>query len=167
MDELKEIKLKNYQYLNEVAIKGETLFTGSSLMELFPICEIARSRGVDDIIYNRGISGLNTDEFLQHIHPLLLDLQPSKVFINIGTNDTHTHIVFQNRAVCTAAQSNRLAVIGWNTGSQRATSRHQTISMIHQRRNDQIQSFQTSCTAHDITMIERQHDCAPVSRKNL
>jgi len=67
MDELKEIKLKNYQYLNEVAIKGETLFTGSSLMELFPICEIARSRGVDDIIYNRGISGLNTDEFLQHI----------------------------------------------------------------------------------------------------
>ena len=69
MDELKEIKLKNYQYLNEVAIKGETLFTGSSLMELFPICEIARSRGVDDIIYNRGISGLNTDEFLQHIHP--------------------------------------------------------------------------------------------------
>ena len=45
MDELKEIKLKNYQYLNEVAIKGETLFTGSSLMELFPICEIARSRG--------------------------------------------------------------------------------------------------------------------------
>ena len=87
MDELKDIKLKNYQYLNEVAIKGETLFTGSSLMELFPICEIARSRSIDDIIYNRGISGLNTDEFLQHIHPLLLDLQPSKVFINIGTND--------------------------------------------------------------------------------
>lgn len=39
MDELKEIKLKNYQYLNEVAIKGQMLFTGSSLMELFPICE--------------------------------------------------------------------------------------------------------------------------------
>ena len=35
MDELKEIKLKNYQYLNKVAIKGETLFTGSSLMEIF------------------------------------------------------------------------------------------------------------------------------------
>ena len=56
-------------------------------MELFPICEIARSRGIDDIIYNRGISGLNMDEFLQHIYPLLLDLRPTKVFINIGTND--------------------------------------------------------------------------------
>ena len=44
MDELKEIKLKNYQYLNEVAIKGETLFTGSSLMELFPF---VKSLGVE------------------------------------------------------------------------------------------------------------------------
>lgn len=26
MDELKETKLKNYQYLNEVVIKGEMLF---------------------------------------------------------------------------------------------------------------------------------------------
>ena len=40
MDELKEIKLKNYQYLNEVAIKVETLFTGSSLMELFPFVKL-------------------------------------------------------------------------------------------------------------------------------
>ncbi len=30
---------------------------------------------------------MNTDEFLQHIHPLILDLQPAKVFINIGIND--------------------------------------------------------------------------------
>ncbi|MFQ7167058.1 MAG: GDSL-type esterase/lipase family protein [Streptococcus sp.] len=86
MDELKDIKLKNYQYLNEVAIK-EKRSSRAPLYGAFPICEIARSRSIDDIIYNRGISGLNTDEFLQHIHPLLLDLQPSKVFINIGTND--------------------------------------------------------------------------------
>lgn len=63
------------------------LFIVSSLMELFPLCELARSRGIDDIIYNRGISGLNTNEFVQHIHPLLLDLRPTKVFSNIGTND--------------------------------------------------------------------------------
>ncbi|MFR2079066.1 MAG: hypothetical protein ACLS3V_05650 [Streptococcus sp.] len=79
MDELKDIKLKNYQCLNEVAIKGETLFTGSSLMELFPICEIARSRGIDDIIHNRGISGLNTDEFLPAYSFPAFGSQPSKV----------------------------------------------------------------------------------------
>jgi len=38
-------------------------------------------------IYNRGVSGLNTDEFLENIDTLLLDLEPSKIFINIGTND--------------------------------------------------------------------------------
>lgn len=63
------------------------LFIVYSLMELFPLCELARSRGINDIIYNRGISGLITNEFVQHIHPLLLDLRPTKVFINIGTND--------------------------------------------------------------------------------
>ncbi|CAD0169274.1 protein of unknown function [Streptococcus thermophilus] len=30
---------------------------------------------------------MNTDEFVQHIHYLLLDLRPTKVFSNIGTND--------------------------------------------------------------------------------
>lgn len=36
---------------------------------------------------NRGVGGLNTDEFLEYIHILLLDLEPSRIFINIGTND--------------------------------------------------------------------------------
>ena len=56
-------------------------------MEQFPICEIARSKGFDEVIYNRGVGGLNTDEFLENINTLLLDLEPSKIFINIGTND--------------------------------------------------------------------------------
>ena len=56
-------------------------------MEMFPVCEIARSQGIEQVIYNRGVSGLNTDEFLENIDTLLLDLEPSKIFINIGTND--------------------------------------------------------------------------------
>lgn len=81
------LKIKNYDYINQIALKGKILFTGSSLMEMFPVCEIARSRGIEEIIYNRGVGGLNTDEFLEHIDTLLLDLEPSKIFINIGTND--------------------------------------------------------------------------------
>lgn len=56
-------------------------------MEMFPVCEIARSQGIEQVIYNRGVGGLNTDEFLDNIDTLLLDLEPSKIFINIGTND--------------------------------------------------------------------------------
>ena len=76
MTEEQRRKIKNYDYLNQIALKGKTLFTGSSLMEMFPICEIARSRGIEEVVYNRGVGGLNTDEFLEYIHILLLDLEP-------------------------------------------------------------------------------------------
>ena len=84
---VKRMQRRSYQDLNKVARKGQILFTGSSLMEQFPVNEIAMSMGVDKIIYNRGIGGTTTDEFLEHIDTVLLDLAPSKVFINIGTND--------------------------------------------------------------------------------
>lgn len=80
-------KVKSFRALNAVAQKGAILFTGSSLMEQFPICEIARSAGITKPIYNRGIGGTTTDDFLCEINTVLLDLEPSKVFINIGTND--------------------------------------------------------------------------------
>ena len=87
MTEDQKIKIRNYDFLNQMVVKGKILFTGSSLMEMFPVCEIAKSKGIDQVIYNRGVGGLNTDEFLECIHTLLLDLEPSKIFINIGTND--------------------------------------------------------------------------------
>ena len=80
-------KAKNYQILNEHVKKGQILFTGSSLMEQFPIAEIARNHGVEKMIYNRGIGGYTTDDFLTNIDTVLFDLEPSKIFINIGTND--------------------------------------------------------------------------------
>lgn len=83
----KENLWRSYTDLNKIAQKGQILFTGSSLMEQFPINEIAMSMGITKVLYNRGIGGTTTDEFLEHIHTVLLDLEPSKVFINIGTND--------------------------------------------------------------------------------
>lgn len=87
MELAKRTLRRSYQDLNKVARKGQILFTGSSLMEQFPINEIAMSMGITKVIYNRGIGGTTTDEFLEHINTVLLDLAPAKVFINIGTND--------------------------------------------------------------------------------
>ena len=83
-------KVRNFRILNKTAKKGGILFTGSSLMEHFPVCEIAASRGIDKLIYNRGIGGTTSDDFLREIDAVLLGLEPSKVFINIGTNDMTT-----------------------------------------------------------------------------
>ena len=83
----KREKVRSYKDLNTRVQKGQILFTGSSLMEQFPINEIAMSDGCTKVIYNRGIGGTTTDEFLAEIDTVLLDLAPSKLFINIGTND--------------------------------------------------------------------------------
>ena len=83
----KDEKAKNFKFLNQFAVKGQILFTGSSLMEQFPVAELAKDHGIDKIIYNRGIGGYTTDEFMEEIDTVLFDLEPSKLFINIGTND--------------------------------------------------------------------------------
>ncbi len=79
-------KLKQLGQLNRYIQKGQVLFTGSSLMEQFPITEFCLNEGLP-IAYNRSIGGYTTDDFLASVHEMLLDPQPSKVFINIGTND--------------------------------------------------------------------------------
>lgn len=80
-------KLERIRHLNKNVKKGQILFTGSSLMEQFPINEIAMAHGLDVIIYNRGIGGYTIPAMLQAMDEQIFDLEPSKIFINIGTND--------------------------------------------------------------------------------
>lgn len=80
-------KVQNYKELNKLAKKGQILFTGSSLMEQFPICEFCQVLEMEKKVYNRGISGTTTEDFLREIDTVLLELEPSAVFLNIGTND--------------------------------------------------------------------------------
>jgi len=82
-----QTKIKRFQQLNKLARKGQILFTGSSLMEQFPVGELSLFHNLDKIIYNRGIGGFTTDNFIKVIDTVLFDINPSKVFINIGTND--------------------------------------------------------------------------------
>ena len=83
----KEMKVERCREENKAAVKGQTVFTGSSLMEMFPINKLLEEHGDDTIIYNRGVGGFVSDELLAVIDVCTIDLQPSKVFINIGTND--------------------------------------------------------------------------------
>lgn len=86
MDE-KELKIARYREENKTAIPGQTVFTGSSLMEMFPIDKLLKEHGDPTIIYNRGIGGFVSRELLAVIDVCATDLKPAKIFINIGTND--------------------------------------------------------------------------------
>ncbi len=80
-------KLERYRVLNQNVKKGETLFTGSSLMEQFPVNELLMTNGMTNVIYNRGIGGFTTTDMLANMEEMVFATEPSRIFINIGTND--------------------------------------------------------------------------------
>lgn len=79
--------VKKHRQLNKMAIKGQLVFAGSSLMEDFPINEMALTLPGRPVVYNRGIGGDTLDGFAARLDSAVLDLAPRKLFINIGTND--------------------------------------------------------------------------------
>ncbi len=80
-------KLERFRILNQNAKKGEILFTGSSLMEQFPINELLMTKGMHQVVYNRGIGGFTTEDMLRNMEEMVFAVKPRKIFINIGTND--------------------------------------------------------------------------------
>ena len=83
----KEYKVERYRKMNKDIKKGSVLFAGSSLMEMFPIEQFAAEDKLPVTVYNRGIGGFTTDNMLEHMDTQIFAVRPSKIFINIGTND--------------------------------------------------------------------------------
>lgn len=80
-------KIRKYRELNTVAVKGQTVCAGSSLMELFPINELLMNMGSTKKVYNRGMIAYTLEQYDKVLDICVLDLEPSKLFINIGSND--------------------------------------------------------------------------------
>ena len=80
-------KVKSFRDLNKAAKKGQIVFTGSSLCEQFPVNELLMSLGSPAVVYNRGIGGDIISGLKKRMNESVYDLEPKKLFINIGTND--------------------------------------------------------------------------------
>lgn len=80
-------KLESYRQLNRLAKKGQAVFTGSSLMEQFPLNEMLQGEALPYRVYNRGMSGFVAPQLLQVLDVCVVELAPAHVFLNIGTND--------------------------------------------------------------------------------
>lgn len=80
--------LNNYKKLNEKAIKGSSVVLfGADWLSKVPISEISRDSGMDTVIYNRSIKGLSLKDSEKVAEICITQLNPSKVFINLGEND--------------------------------------------------------------------------------
>lgn len=80
--------VRQYHLRNLTAPKGGIVFVGSSLMEMFPIEDwVAELPEPRPLVYNRGVGGYTTSDLLPILDIVAWEMQPGKVFINIGTND--------------------------------------------------------------------------------
>ena len=95
----KEEKITRYRKLNQKVTPGQIVCAGSSLMEMFPVEKFIEEDHLDITIYNRGIGGFITDELLENIDICILDLKPSRLFINIGTNDLSDPAISIDRVI--------------------------------------------------------------------
>ena len=85
--EQKRLLLEAYRYQNREVLKNQILFVGSSLMEMFPVDRWMREIPGAPVCYNRGVGGFTTVDMLIHLDEMVLELEPARIFINIGTND--------------------------------------------------------------------------------
>lgn len=76
-------KKEHYDELNLNASKNEVVFLGDSLTDFYDTDEFFHNVSS----YNRGIAGDTTDGVLARLQSNVICLNPSKVFLQIGTND--------------------------------------------------------------------------------
>ena len=72
-----------YTILNEQAKKNSIVFLGDSLTDFYRTNEFFLNAD----IYNRGIAGNTTDDVLERLQDNVLNIEPRKLFLQIGTND--------------------------------------------------------------------------------
>lgn len=79
--------VERYRIANRTVKPGGIVCAGSSLMEFFPVEQFMQEAGIDLNLHNRGISGFVCDELYAYLDVCVLALRPSRMVINIGTND--------------------------------------------------------------------------------
>lgn len=77
-------RLAGFRADNVKQAKGQIVFVGDSITEFFAL---KKYLGRHYPLLNRGIAGIDSVWLLEHLDVQVLDLEPSKVLIMIGTND--------------------------------------------------------------------------------
>lgn len=85
----KTVKKENFNFLGTLAEEGQIVFTGDSIIELWPLNELfpGLKKETGKEILNRGISGDTSDRLLERLKSNICAVKPSIVYILIGTND--------------------------------------------------------------------------------
>lgn len=93
-----QAKCNAYSVQNFNASKGQIIFIGDSITDLYPLDDYYAD--LDLATYNRGIGGDTTSGVLDRLKVSLFDLAPTRVVLLIGTNDINGGVskeqIFEN-----------------------------------------------------------------------
>ena len=84
-----DIKVENFAFENQTALKGQTVFVGDSITEYYQLTDFYGDymRRTGTLVYNRGISAECTDHLLARFDSSVLDMEPKNLVLLIDVND--------------------------------------------------------------------------------
>ena len=83
-------ELEEYSELNEMADEHGIVFFGQKYFKSFPVNEIAYKTGLGEEIFNRSLENETVTEMSKEADICVNELNPDKVFLNIGEVDIKT-----------------------------------------------------------------------------
>lgn len=82
-----ENELENYRQLNKIARKGGVVLFGSTFAKNIPLGELKQDFEFDCDLYNRSLTDLSVFDVGGVLADCVIDLEPSKVLIQLGETD--------------------------------------------------------------------------------
>lgn len=78
---------RKYARINRFSKNNSIVFFGSTYFSEFPVCELSKTLGLDEFVYNRSIKNMSIDDAQDYLKECVFELNPKKVFIEIGEED--------------------------------------------------------------------------------
>lgn len=82
-----EDEMETYREMNSITEAGGVVLFGSNTFAALPIGELAQAFRITEPIYNRSVKDVRIDQLDSYLKICLYDLNPRKIFVNMGDVD--------------------------------------------------------------------------------
>ncbi|MCI9227708.1 MAG: hypothetical protein HFG86_06730 [Dorea sp.] len=82
-----EDEMETYRELNSITEAGGVVLFGSNTFAALPVGELTQAFRITEPIYNRSIRDVRIDQIESYLKVCLYDLNPRKIFVNMGDID--------------------------------------------------------------------------------
>ncbi len=93
-------EMQTYRELNSITEAGGVVLFGSNTFAALPIGELAQAFRITEPLYNRSVKDIRIDQIERYLKVCLYDLNPRKIFVNMGDVDVRDENVDVDNFIC-------------------------------------------------------------------